>query len=71
MECNIVSEEYNDMFVEYVGLNRHQITYSLDNKEKFTKDMKNMSSYGKVTEIFIDNGYGFELKANTNIDWGN
>lgn len=70
MENELSVYENENVTVELIGLNRYLITYPLDKLDMIEKDMQHYSNYGSVKEVFIDNGYGFEFKANTIIDWG-
>ena len=47
---------------QLIGLNTYLYTFPLDCAVSFRLTMQEMSNQGTVTEVFIDNEYGFELK---------
>ena len=47
---------------EIIGLNTYLYTYPLNCNEQFKLAMEEMKKFGTVTEIFLDNELGFELK---------
>lgn len=53
--------EYGCKDVSEVGLNTYHITYAVSKREKMLEAMKDLKSYGTVTEIFLNNLWGFEF----------
>ena len=47
---------------ELCGFKRYLYTFNLNEKEKFEKMFNNAQKRGTVKQIFINNGYGFELQ---------
>ena len=51
-----------NMKKELCGFKRYLYTFNLNEKEKFEKMFNNAQKRGTVKQIFINNGYGFELQ---------
>ena len=47
---------------ELIGLNTYLYTFPLNCSEVFRIAMKKMKRHGHVTEVFLNNEIGFELK---------
>ena len=47
---------------ELIGLNTYLFTFPLDCCVSFRNTMEEVSKQGTVTEVFLDNEFGFELK---------
>ena len=47
---------------EQIGLNTYLYTYPLNKGCQFELKMKEMEQFGNVTEVFLNNELGFELK---------
>ena len=52
---------------ELIGLNTYLFTFPLDCSKAFRIAMEKMRRKGTVTEVFLDNEFGFELKLFTKI----
>ena len=50
------------MKTESIGLNTYLYTFPLNCKESFRNAMEKMRYKGTVTEVFLNNELGFELK---------
>ena len=50
------------MYQEMIGLNTYLFTFDLDKKELYLFNKKELSKYGVITDVYINNGYGFEIK---------
>ena len=47
---------------ELIGLNTYLYTYPLNCGGQFKVSMQKMKKFGNVTEVFLNNELGFELK---------
>ena len=48
---------------QLVGYNRYLFTFTLDEREKFLSCLESEKRKGgTVTQVFINNGYAFEIK---------
>ena len=47
---------------ELIGLNTYLFTFDLDKKDLYLLNKEKLSKYGTITEVFINNGYAFEVK---------
>ncbi len=47
---------------ELIGLNTYLYTFPLNCNDQFKLAMEEMKKFGTVTEIFLNNELGFELK---------
>ena len=52
---------------ELIGLNTYLFTFPLDCCVYFRNTMEEVGKQGTVTEVFLDNEFGFELKLFTKI----
>ena len=52
---------------QLIGLNTYLFTFSLDYLVQFRLAKEEMSKQGTVTEVFLNNELGFELKLFTKI----
>ena len=58
---NILKQK-TTMKKELIGLNTYLYTFPLNCSEAFKTAMKKMKRHGHVTEVFLNNEIGFELK---------
>jgi len=47
---------------EIIGYHRYLYTYTLNEYDKYIKDMEDLKGKGKIDIVYIDNGYAFEIK---------
>lgn len=47
---------------EIIGYHRYLYIYNLNEYDKYISDMEKLKDKGKIEIVFIDNGYGFEIK---------
>lgn len=47
---------------ELIGLNTYLFSFPLNCRETFRLEMEKMSQVGTVTEVFLNNKLGFEVK---------
>jgi len=50
---------------EYVGLNTW--LYIFGSAKKARRGMERLQQFGNITEVFLNNAYGFELRLNRQI----
>lgn len=47
---------------EMIGLNTYLYIFDLDKKDLFISKQKELSKYGAITQVYINNAYAFEIK---------
>lgn len=47
---------------EIIGYHTYLYTYTLNEYDKYINDMNKLKDKGKIDIIYIENGYGFEIK---------
>ncbi len=47
---------------ELIGINTYLFSFPLNCRETFKLEMKKMSHFGNVSEVFLNNELGFEVK---------
>ena len=52
---------------QQIGLNTYLYTFPLNSKVSFRNEMEKKRCFGTVTEVFLNNELGFELKLSKKI----
>lgn len=52
---------------KFVGLRRYQYTFALSQYNKMLHYKNRLGQYGAITELFINNAWGFEIRFNKEI----